>query len=223
MWEKFEKATTPAEKEKALSDGARKVFTEVNNNLVLLQLSSNKDRLVMAQQIADMLLKKYSPVITDAKYAEYADRHGLNKINPDDYIDPKTTRGTKYYNRLYADHAGVFNEAREAVGLPKMSEESPFKIDEVANNVKVEKNNNVINQNEEKKVDAPAVNNDVEPIVEENEHEVEVAMTDSTVAKESNPLRESIEIRELSEKVVVNNATAQIKDTEVPNKSNVMQ
>ena len=232
MWEKFEKATTPAEKEKALSDGARKVFTEVNNNLVLLQLSSNKDRLVTAQQIADMLLKKYSPVITDAKYAEYADRHGLNKINPDDYIDPKTTRGTKYYNRLYADHAGVFNEAREAIGLPKMSEESPFKIDEVANNVNVEQNDNVINQNEENKVEEHDVNNNVVPIEElPNEEEVpeeeliveENKSKEEAQRKDSNPLRESIEIHELSEKVVVNNATAQVKEPEAPNKSNVKQ
>lgn len=232
MWEKFEKATTPAEKEKALSDGARKVFTEVNNNLVLLQLSSNKDRLVTAQQIADMLLKKYSPVITDAKYAEYADRHGLNKINPDDYIDPKTTRGTKYYNRLYADHAGVFNEAREAIGLPKMSEESPFKIDEVANNVNVEQNDNVINQNEENKVEEHDVHNNVVPIEElPNEEEVpeeeliveENKSKEEAQRKDSNPLRESIEIHELSEKVVVNNATAQVKEHEAPNKSNVKQ
>ena len=55
------------------------------------------------------------------------------------------------------------------------------------------------------------------------ETKVEVAKTNTTVAKDSNPLRESIEVHELSEKVVVNNATAQAKEPEAPNKSNVKQ
>ena len=123
MWENFDKAVHPDDKEKAVSDGAINLFRNIYKDLSMLQLSSNKDRFVIAQNVADMIMKKHSPAAIDEKYAKYAKGYGIQDLQPTEFVSNTVTVGSKTYKDHIAINAQYINEARTELGLPTFEEE----------------------------------------------------------------------------------------------------
>ena len=185
MWQSFDKATDQAEKERALGDGAKNLFLGINRALSVLQLPSNNERFIAAQNVADMLMKKYSPAATDEKYTKYAEQYGIKNTVPEDFLpdDIKRKPGTRIYNNLVAAHTESLNYVREAMGLPMLDRSSTVNTESVKENtVQVNEQNNEI-----KPVEEPAENKPEDEKAEE-EHKEEIVQE---ALNNDNPIEEN--------------------------------
>ena len=57
-------------------------FIGVHSGLLTFSLDQ-KDRLVVAQRITDMMLNQFSPIAFNDKYAKYGDNYFMNQTSPD--------------------------------------------------------------------------------------------------------------------------------------------
>ena len=86
-WDRFNEARTPEAKEMAAREYAVEAFRIAYDSLGLINYHETEDdiaksdRWILAQNIADLMLNKYSPIASSSKYAKYGD--GYFSKHPD--------------------------------------------------------------------------------------------------------------------------------------------
>ena len=76
MWNKFDTAQTPEDKEKALEDFTTKVFNNTLKELgTTFKITDGKEKLVAAQKITDIMLNQFAPTTFAKEYDKFADNH----------------------------------------------------------------------------------------------------------------------------------------------------
>ena len=129
MWEDFDAALTPENKEKTIANGAKKLFVTVQSHMGLLQMEET-DKYIDAQKITDSLLGSFSPIATNEEYESYKDKYYLKNITPEDIIDDAP--GSNYYNDAYHYFTALLNDIRSRIGegnLPKQDDKIKLNYD----------------------------------------------------------------------------------------------
>ena len=129
MWGEFDAALTPENKEKAIANGAKKLFVTVQSHMGLLQMEET-DKYIDAQEITDSLLGSFSPIATNKEYESYKDKYYLKNITPEDIIDDAP--GSNYYNEAYHFFTALLNDIRSRIGegnLPKQEDKIKLNYD----------------------------------------------------------------------------------------------
>ena len=129
MWEEFDAALTPENKEKAIANGAKKLFVTVQSHMGLLQIEET-DKYIDAQKITDSLLGSFSPIATNEEYESYKDKYYLKNITPEDIIDDAP--GSNYYDDAYHYFTALLNDIRSRIGegnLPKQEDKIKLNYD----------------------------------------------------------------------------------------------
>ena len=129
MWDGFDAALTPENKEKAIANGAKKLFVTVQSHMGLLQMEET-DKYIDAQKITDSLLGSFSPIATNEEYESYKDKYYLKNITPEDIIDDAP--GSNYYNAAYHYFTALLNDIRSRIGegnLPKQDDKIKLNYD----------------------------------------------------------------------------------------------
>lgn len=129
MWDGFDAALSPENKEKAIANGAKKLFVTVQSHMGLLQMEET-DKYIDAQKITDSLLGSFSPIAANKEYESYKDKYYLKNITPEDIIDDAP--GSNYYNEAYHFFTALLNDIRSRIGegnLPKQEDKIKFNYD----------------------------------------------------------------------------------------------
>ena len=129
MWDGFDAALTPENKEKTIANGAKKLFVTVQSHMGLLQMEET-DKYIAAQNITDSLLGSFSPIATNEEYESYKDKYYLKNITPEDIIDDAP--GSSYYNDAYHYFTALLNNIRSRIGegnLPKQEDKIKLNYD----------------------------------------------------------------------------------------------
>ena len=129
MWENFDAALTPENKEKAIANGAKKLFVSVQSHLGFLQMEE-QDKYIDAQKITDSLLGSFSPIATNEKYERYKDKYYLKNITPENIIDDAP--GSNHYDEAYHYFTALLNDIRSRIGegnLPKQEDKIKLNYD----------------------------------------------------------------------------------------------
>ena len=129
MWEDFDSALTLENKEKAIANGAKKLFVTVQSRMGLLQIEET-DKYIDAQKITDSLLGSFSPIATNEEYESYKDKYYLKNITPENIIDDAP--GSSFYNDAYHYFTALLNDIRSRIGegnLPKQEDKIKLNYD----------------------------------------------------------------------------------------------
>lgn len=120
MWEKFDKANDPAEKEKVLAEGATTLFENVKTRLTFFRLQE-KDKFVVAQKIADMCLNCYSPVASDEKYVQYGKNYYVSTKGAADIASSRDLKISpeEHLENLKQNEMLLLSEVRKELGIDK--------------------------------------------------------------------------------------------------------
>ena len=118
MWEKFEKATDPADKEKAVANGVKDIYKTITRQISFLRHGDLHNR-IAAQDIADYFINKYTPVANNENYAKYGDKYYVKNVEPIEHVP--FAQGTSAEIRMQAIniYANAMTEVRKELGIDK--------------------------------------------------------------------------------------------------------
>lgn len=120
MWKNFDKANDPAEKEKALAEGATKLFETVRTRLTFFRFEE-ADKFVVAQKISDLFLNCYSPVASDEKYAQYGKNYYVSTKEAADIVTSRNLKVSpeEHLENLKQNEVLLLGEVRQRLGVDK--------------------------------------------------------------------------------------------------------